>query len=58
MICRTTMNCYDSRRATRRIWQVLQEFRDSGADEEGDDAEARGDVRNGDGAADVEGEAL
>ena len=48
---RTMMNCYDSRRVSRRMWQALMEFRDAGG---GDDAG----VDVGDGVADAESEPL
>ena len=50
---RTMMNCYDSRRVSRRMRQALQEFRDAGGVVGDVDAE----VVDGD-AADMEGESL
>ena len=56
---RTMMNCYQSRRVTRRMRQVLEEFRDSApADEAGEEVEAGVEVLDGDAAADGEGDTL
>ena len=51
---RTMMNCYDSRRVSRRMRQALQEFRDAG----GVDGDVDPEVADGDGAAGMEGETL
>ena len=50
---RTLVNCWDSRRVSRRMRQVLEEFRDAG----GVDGSEPGDV-DGDDAADMESESL
>ncbi len=56
---RTMMNCYDSRRVTRRMRQVLEEFRDADvADEAGSDDEAEVRVDDGEGVAEGQGESL
>ena len=55
----TMMNCYGSRRVTRRMRQALVEFRDSSAaGEAGDEAENRVEVLDGNGAAGGEAETL
>ena len=56
---RTMMNCYDSRRVSHRMRQVLEEFRDSAvANELGSEDEAEVQVDDGEGVAKGQGESL
>ena len=54
---RTMMNCYDSRRVTRRMRQVLEEFRDASVDDEAA-SEDEAEVQVDDGVAEGQGESL
>ncbi len=56
---RTMMNCYESRRVSHRMRQVLEEFRDAAVDDEtGSDEEGKVQVDGGEGVAEGQGESL
>ncbi len=56
---RTVMNCYESRRVTRRMRQVLEEFRDAAVTvETGSDVDPGVQVDDGEGVKEGQGESL